>query len=57
MLQMQSTGIIQSVDVVGKSSSAKIASGQSVYFECSINAKYQNINDSECDKFYWKKTA
>lgn len=57
MIQMQSTGIIQSVDVVGKSSSAKIASGQSVYFECSINAKYQNINDSECDKFYWKKTA
>lgn len=57
MLQMTSAGIIQCVDVVGKSSSATIASGQTIYFEFAINARYTNMNDSECDKFYWKKTA
>lgn len=55
MAQLSDTGELKSVDVIGKTSSATISSGNTCYVEFTHIISMSSMLDSACNKFYWKK--
>ena len=51
------TGVVQSVDVVTKTSGGSIASGSTLSGTIIANVRFNDMADGFCNKFYWKKTA
>ena len=58
MMQITTAGVIQSIDVVTKTSGGSIAASSSLGLcEVAINVTPDKMADSACDRFYWKRTA
>ncbi len=54
---LNGSGVFSSLDYLSRGGSAFPASSEvsNIYFEMVV--PYSNMNDSACDKFYWKRTA
>ena len=52
MLALTTAGVLQCVDIVGDS---VVTSGQTCYANLNITMAAENMLDSACDKFYWKR--
>lgn len=50
-------GNITSVDVITKTSGGNIPAGSTLFYLIDIGVVTEQMLDSACDKFYWKKTA
>ena len=54
MFSLSNTGILQCMDVIGVDT---VASGETCYVNLNIAMSFENMVDSACDKFIWKRTA
>lgn len=52
LLEIDSTGEIFSTDVVG---STGLNSGESFLYQTTLTVPFENMLDSACDRFYWKR--
>lgn len=57
MAQLSDTGVLNVVDVVGKTENNTIPANSTCYVEFTHIVALSRMSDEECDKFYWKRTA
>ena len=51
------TGVVESFDIISKTSSSTISSNSSCYMFFELPCCTEYMLDSACDKFYWKRTS
>ena len=54
---VSSAGVVQSTDVVTKTSGGTVSADQTIYFSAVWKAALGNRLDAFCDRFFWKRTA
>ena len=57
MMDMLTSGAVRSNDIVSKTSATSIAAGKTWNFTVTFTALMDDMLDSACDKFYFKRTA
>lgn len=57
LMDIDTAGRVRTMDVVVRGTGTSIASGSSITFSVTCPCLYTAMQDSFCDKFYWKRTA
>ena len=57
LMDISTAGRIRTLDVVVRGAGTSIDSGSSIDFAVTCPCVYTAMEDSFCDKFYWKRTS